>query len=90
MIQVIKKGVHYVLNNLTGGDGQEIVFTHRLEDRTPVEGTTREAVYTMLLDKIRHDDAKNPKHENKIQIRHIEAALESQRVTVRNKIEFER
>jgi hypothetical protein len=87
MIKIIKKGVHYILGNMTDDNGQEVVFTHRDKDRTPVAGTTREAVYQMLIDKIEHDDSKNPKHENKIQLRHIRAAYESQRVVVKTKIE---
>jgi hypothetical protein len=87
MYTVIKKGLHYVINSFNGKASFELVFTHRGPDRIPVEGVTREAVYAVMIDKIKADDERNPTHENKIQLRHLEAALESQRVVIRNKID---
>jgi len=90
MITIIRKGLHYAISTFSGKDSHEIIFNHRDKEGRLVDGVTREDIYEMLIDVITAANEKNPKHENKIQLRHIEAALESQRVTIRKKIRDEK
>lgn len=86
MIKIVKKGVHYILKSFTGNSEQEFIFTHRDENRNPVEGSTREAAYLMLIDHITEANKKRWSRENDIQLKHIRLALQSQRVTITAKV----
>jgi hypothetical protein len=86
MIRIVKKGVHYKLKSFTGKTEQDIIFTHRDENRNPVEGTTREAHYLMMIDHVKEANKKRWSAENEIQIKLLERCLQSQRVTITAKV----
>lgn len=86
MITIVRKAKHYIISSINKIKEIEIVFTHRDESGALVEGCTREDIYLMLLDKIHGDNATKWNRENDIQIRHIESALQSQRVVITNNI----
>jgi len=86
MIKVIKKGVHYKVKSFTGKSEQEFIFTHRDEDRNPVEGAARESAYLMLIDHVKEANRKRWSAENEIQIKLLERCLQSQRVNITAKV----
>lgn len=86
MYTVIKKGLSYAIKSFTGKSSFVLTFTHRDEDRNPVEGITREDNYLVLIDHIRKANDKNWHAENDIQIKLLERCLQSQRVVINGKI----
>lgn len=86
MYTVLKKGLSYAIKSFTGNSTFELTFTHRDKDRTPVEGITMEDYYMVGIDRIKYLNSIRWSAENDIQLRHLEACLQSQRVIISGKI----
>ena len=85
-MEVIKPGVHYTVTT-TDGKQINLVFCHRDENKTFIDGVTSEDILGVLLDRYRHFSGTVDSPENINTFLHLRQALHFLQLRKKKKME---